>query len=118
MNRRLLRFPPRRLGSQTQLTANLGLPNLLVDFFPSPGVVETPDSFGSHTFSALAGDVLRVEVKATSEDFDPAFLLVDPKGPDVFGAADGGGEGDDALSQGIEIPESDVYGLLVFTRQP
>ncbi len=68
-----------------------------------------------YTFEANAGDVVNIELKATSGDLDSFLILLDSNGDQLAEDDDGGAEGFDSFLRSFTMPESGIY-TIVATR--
>ncbi len=74
------------------------------------GVIEAGQADIPFSFEASAGDV--VDISLASGDFDPLLRLLDPDGAELI-TDDDGGEGLNAFIEGLTLPDSGTYTILV-----
>ncbi|MCH6563505.1 MAG: hypothetical protein IH800_13935 [Myxococcales bacterium] len=93
--------------SVTLPLVNISIPGVRAASLDQPGEIDT------FTFSALAGQVVRVEASGQTPGFDPLIGIVDPETFELLASDDDSGPGFDALIQGLRIAETGRYVILV-----
>ena len=85
----------------------LSLPGSITQSLDSPGELDL------FIFNGNAGQVVRVEGTALTPGFDPLVGIFAPKTVEILAADDDSGPGFDSLIQGVILPETKKYAVVV-----
>jgi hypothetical protein len=113
-----LDHPDNPLGSTFSLSVSSVLPLPSISMGSSYfGTISEGGDFEFITFLADAGDIVRLEATALSQNFDVAVAIFEPRTIEIYGADDDSGAGTDSLIQGALLPGPGrkSYGIAVFS---
>jgi hypothetical protein len=99
------------------VVANAVLPaaNLVIDGPPAAGTLSTQGELDFFTFTGTAGQIVGATGTATPTGLDTIVAIVDPVSFQVFGVDDDSGPGTDPHIQGVRLPQTQTYALVVLS---
>ncbi len=112
----VLDWPDRRKTRSSytlSVTTTLGANDMAVDGPTHHETLSQPGEVDAVTFRGTAGQRVRVEVTAADPNLDLVAGILDPRTFDVLDADDDDGPGRDPLLQGVLMPTTDTYAVVV-----
>lgn len=109
-------FPDGGSSSYT-LTVNATLPanGVAIGGPPAGGTIDPVGEIDFFAFSGSAGQIVRVEGTGLDPHLDPLVAVLTLDGTEVLAWDDDSGPGTDSLIQGVELPATGRYALVVLS---
>ncbi len=89
--------------------------NLVIDGPAGAGTLSTQGELDFFTFTATAGQIVGATGTASTAGLDTIVAIVDPVSFEVFGVDDDSGPGTDPQIQGVRLPRTQTYALVVLS---